>query len=268
MSSTLFVSDLDGTLLTSAGRITERTRAAVLAVRQGGHTFAIATSRPVRDVRQVALALDCSPIAICGNGSITYDFSAEHVVDYAAIPADEATTAVLALRATIPGVRFGAERYLEFLLEDAFALTADLRSPARITRALEDELDGRGIGKLIVQAPGDAAEYHALVRSVLPRGFETTYSTTMFCEVTRSGVDKASALARLSASLGVAREATVAFGDNHNDLPMLRWAAVAVAVGNGHPDVLAAAHHITATNDRDGVARWLEVELNRLASAG
>ena len=50
----------------------------------------------------------------------------------------------------------------------------------------------------------------------------------------------------------------VAFGDMPNDLPMLAWAGRAVAVANAHPEVLAVADEVTASNDEDGVALVLE----------
>jgi len=50
----------------------------------------------------------------------------------------------------------------------------------------------------------------------------------------------------------------IAFGDMPNDLPMLAWAGYAVAVANAHPDVIATADEVTASNDEAGVARVLE----------
>jgi hydroxymethylpyrimidine pyrophosphatase-like HAD family hydrolase len=50
----------------------------------------------------------------------------------------------------------------------------------------------------------------------------------------------------------------VAFGDYPNDLPMLEWAGHAVAVANAHPDVLAVADEVTASNEEDGVALVFE----------
>jgi hydroxymethylpyrimidine pyrophosphatase-like HAD family hydrolase len=50
----------------------------------------------------------------------------------------------------------------------------------------------------------------------------------------------------------------IAFGDMPNDLPMLAWAGQSVAVANAHPEVLAAADEVTASNDEDGVAQVLE----------
>lgn len=264
MSPVMFACDLDGTLLTSAGLITPRTRAAVRAVQDAGHLFVLATGRPVRDVLPIVRDLRCSPLAVCGNGSITYDFATQAVVDYAAIPEAALGGALATLRALVPDIRFGAERQLEFLLEEAFELPSELLAPALTGPDLAALLDVRGVGKLIVQAPGDAADYYDAVRAALPEGFEVTRSTSLFCEVTRTGVDKAAALGRLAASLGVPAHATVAFGDMPNDLPMLRWAAVAVAVANAHPEVSAAAQEHTATNDEDGVARWLQAALPML----
>lgn len=60
------------------------------------------------------------------------------------------------------------------------------------------------------------------------------------------------------ASLGIPAAETVAFGDMPNDVPMLEWAGHGVAVANAHPDALAAADEVTASNDEDGVALVLE----------
>ena len=75
-------------------------------------------------------------------------------------------------------------------------------------------------------------------------------------------MSKAAALAELCAELGIEATEVVAFGDYPNDLPMLEWAGYAVAVANAHPDVLAAADEVTASNADDGVA----VVLERLAA--
>ncbi len=254
----LIVSDLDGTLLDPAGQVSRRTRDAVRAVLEEGHLFAIATSRPVRDVRPIAEALGQQTLALCGNGSISYDFACDEVVDYQPLLREAVAEALSAIRSVLPTAVFGAERRLDLVLEDGFVLgpefcPADVRTPV-----LETELDDRGFGKLIVQAPGTAQDYHRTVRECLSSGFEVSFSTSAFCEVTRAGVNKATALHRLVRRLGIENRETVAFGDMPNDLPMLAWAGTAVAVSNAHPDVLAAADEVTAANNDDGVARFLE----------
>ena len=80
-------------------------------------------------------------------------------------------------------------------------------------------------------------------------------------EIAAAGVSKATGLARLCGNLGIDPTEVIAFGDMPNDLPMLRLAGRAVAVANAHPEVLAAAHEITASNDEDGVAQRIEALL-------
>ena len=77
-------------------------------------------------------------------------------------------------------------------------------------------------------------------------------------EVSAAGVTKAFGLERLAAEHGISADEVMAFGDMPNDLPMLTWAGHAVAVANAHPDVLAIADEVTASNDDDGVAVVIE----------
>jgi hypothetical protein len=77
-------------------------------------------------------------------------------------------------------------------------------------------------------------------------------------EIAPRGASKASALAWLCERRGIAASEVAAFGDMPNDLPMLAWAGHAVAVANAHPEVIAAADEVTASNDEAGVARVLE----------
>ena len=85
-----------------------------------------------------------------------------------------------------------------------------------------------------------------------------TYSGALLVEISAAGVTKAFALAAHCAELGIRPEQVIAFGDMPNDVPMLRFAGLGIAVANAHPDALAAADEITASNDEDGVALALE----------
>ena len=96
-------------------------------------------------------------------------------------------------------------------------------------------------------------------RSVVPGELASlTEAGIGFVEVCPSGTDKGSGLSRLADRLGVRRDEVMVFGDAVNDLPMFEWAGHAVAVIGAHPDVKAAADEVTAGNDEDGVAIYLE----------
>jgi hypothetical protein len=77
-------------------------------------------------------------------------------------------------------------------------------------------------------------------------------------QVMHPQVSKAVALSLVCERLGVGRDETMAIGDNANDVGMLRWARVGVAVGNAVPAALAAADYVTATNDADGAAHAVQ----------
>ena len=91
-----------------------------------------------------------------------------------------------------------------------------------------------------------------------------TTSGAPFVELTPAGADKGAALARLAAELRIDASEVVAFGDNHNDLTMLRWAGRAVAMGNAVEAAKEAADEVTAHHADDGVALVVEAILNTL----
>ena len=98
----------------------------------------------------------------------------------------------------------------------------------------------------------------ALAGHVGPLG-DITYSTNDgLIEISPVGVSKAIGVEEVARPLQIAAQDVVAFGDMPNDVPMLRWAGHGVAMGNAHPEAIAAADEVAAGNDDDGVARVLE----------
>lgn len=72
------------------------------------------------------------------------------------------------------------------------------------------------------------------------------------------GVSKQTALEVVASKLGVTREEIMAVGDHRNDIEMIEWAGLGVAMGNALPEVLAIADHVTGTQAEDGVAQAIE----------
>ena len=85
-----------------------------------------------------------------------------------------------------------------------------------------------------------------------------TKSLPMFCEIAHPGVNKGTALAFLAGHLGIPREETVAIGDGLNDLEMIQWAGLGIAMGNAPQEVKAAAGWVTGPFQEDGAAGALE----------
>ena len=88
---------------------------------------------------------------------------------------------------------------------------------------------------------------------------DITHSTNNgLIEIVPLGISKATAVQEVAAPLDIAADDVVAFGDMPNDVPLLIWAGHSVAMGNAHPEAVAAANEVTAANTDDGVARVLE----------
>ncbi len=103
------------------------------------------------------------------------------------------------------------------------------------------------------------------VKRKLP-GYEAVLSTPTLLEVTAGGVNKGTALRWMADYLDVPIEATIAFGDQHNDVDMIRTAGFGVAMGNAVDAVKQVAKHVTAHHKEDGVAVVLESLFSLAAS--
>ncbi len=253
----LVATDLDGTLLRPDGAVTARARAALRAARARGIAVVLVTGRPPRGVRRLGLA-DCAELAVCANGALLYDLVADRLLDERPIPGAVAARLVADLRRAAPGVVFAGEYGLSFCREPGYPPGDPLDERDGV---VEDALRfaDRGLAKLLVRHPQMAQKLVLpLATAVAGDDAVVTRSGLELLEISAAGVTKASALEGVCNKFGVAAADVVALGDMVNDLPMLRWAGRAVAVASAHPDVLAAADEVTASNADDGVAAYLE----------
>ncbi len=262
----LIASDVDGTLLDDDENVTARTRDAVQAAVAGGTRFVLATGRPPRWIGQVVDALGFAPMAVCANGAVLYDPSADRIISARTLSADVlAELAEIATRA-IPGAGLAVERVGRSAHDAAtpqFVSAPGYEhawlNPDHTEVSLQDVLSAPAV-KLLIRKPGArSADMAATLAQHIGVEGEITYSTNNgLIEIVPMGISKASGVEELAHPLGIAAEDVVAFGDMPNDVPMLSWAGHGVAMGNAHPEVLAIANEVTAPNTSDGVARVLE----------
>jgi HAD superfamily hydrolase (TIGR01484 family) len=180
------------------------------------------------------------------------------VVETFLLEAEVARQVAADLRAEIPGVVFAAEHHERaFAHEVAYVPRWDSGDP-RIT-ATVDELLTDDVVKLLARHPtlGPHEFLEQAARAVGDACTVTHSSSDGLVEISAAGVSKATGLALVCSQLGVPQDKVVAFGDMPNDLPMLEWAGLGIAVANAHPSVLAAADEATGSNDDDGVAEVL-----------
>ncbi|MCW2601344.1 MAG: HAD-superfamily hydrolase, subfamily [Frankiales bacterium] len=250
--------DLDGTIVRSDGTISARTRAAIGAVEDAGATFVMVTGRPTRWMKVVAEQTGHHGIAVCANGALVYDLHAEQVMESFLLSAHVGRQVAAALRDKIPGIAFAVERLdLPFAHEPSYKPRWDSADP--LTQGPVEELLSADVVKLLARHEElGSDDLLATAQAVVGDAATLTHSSgDGLLEISAAGISKATGLAMLAAERGVSAEDVVAFGDMPNDLPMLTWAGLGVAVANAHPSVLEAADEVTSSNDDDGVAEVL-----------
>ena len=154
----------------------------------------------------------------------------------------------------------GLVTYLGEHVISAFPMDEFIEIEARINgmpvRHVENFLDfvDFSINKCLMTAPPEKAQvYERQLQEKLGNVASIYRSEPYFIEIMPHNVTKATALERILEALGMKRENMVCCGDGFNDIAMIRYAGVGVAMGNAQPVVKEAADYITATNDQDGV---------------
>lgn len=263
---TLYITDLDGTLLRSDGSLSKFTASAVNSLIGKGMVFSYATARSYVSASRVTAGLCESLPVIIFNGTFILDFSTGRMLRSCYFSAEEARSIVEALtdggvypfvhRMTDEGEEFD---YIEERLSRGAAAFAEERrsDPRRRPVNGPDGLAGEGIFHFTCI---DERERLAPLYEALRERFECVfyldpYSREYWLEVQPRGATKAEAVLYLKDALGCDR--VVCFGDGVNDLSMFEVSDECYAVESACEEVKKRATAVIGSNDEDGVAKWL-----------
>jgi Cof subfamily protein (haloacid dehalogenase superfamily) len=264
----MLASDLDGTLLRSDGTVSARNRAALHAAFDAGLLVAFVTGRPPRWLDEIADATGHLGVAVGANGAVLYDLAAEQIISSHALAPPELAALTGELRAAFPEVQFAVEYGYSFAAEPGYVhdwainpVTDRRGQPIAppVVADLASIISRPGVKLLAKDRGADADEFMASVDALLAGRASVTHSSTFgLLEIAAAGVTKATGLAELAASHGIAPDEVAAIGDMPNDVPMLEWAGASYAVANAHPAALAAADEVLGSNDDDAVAGLID----------
>ncbi|MFL4905499.1 Cof-type HAD-IIB family hydrolase [Streptomyces sp. MMS24-I2-30] len=264
----LIATDLDGTLLRDDKSVSPRTVAALAAAEEAGIEVFFVTGRPARWMDVVSDHVHGHGLAICGNGAAVVDLhggpGAHRFVKVRELARENALDAVRLLRDAAPGTVYAVEQTYGFHQEPDYPYlhieVPDSLLPAERLLAAGGPGGSEPVLKILAYHPDlDPDAFLTLARlAVGERATVTRSSPSALLELSGPGVSKASTLALCCAERGISPEEVVAFGDMPNDVEMLTWAGRSYAMGNAHPDVIAAASGRTDGNNDDGVAAVIE----------
>jgi len=275
--STLVVSDLDGTLLDSHKRLTVRSAGILNEFIAGGGAFTVATARFPPGCADRIAGLDLRLPAVVMNGAATYSFAGRrfervHPIPEAAVARVERAVAargagafVYALDGRTLAVGCSRGDDLEWTQYNSAASRAEYGEPRRLGP------DGwtRAGAVVYIAVVGDDAQLAEVlgdidgISGVRPIPYRNVYTGRDCLELAAEGTGKAEAVRELASDLGA--DALVVFGDNLNDVDMMRLADLSFAPANAAPEALAVADEVIPSNDEDGVAVTVRDRLLRPA---
>ena len=253
----LIALDLDGTLLTHDKLISSPNRAAVRRAIDAGIAVVLASGRMHEATVRYAHMLDMAantPV-VSYNGGLVRTVGG-YTLSHRPVPPEVADYLIA----------FTRERglHLNYYLNDTLYVTGmDEWSVLYNSRTGSVPVAVGDLGKFAGQSPtkliiiGSNATTDDLLGPMRDHFGSSLYVTKTddeYLEFMNADASKAAALEVAANFLGIPQSASAAFGDNQNDIPMLKWAAWGVAMANARPEVKLAAQEVGLSADEDGVA--------------
>ncbi|HEY8910747.1 MAG TPA: Cof-type HAD-IIB family hydrolase [Desulfosporosinus sp.] len=262
MAIRLVAMDLDDTLLRDDWTISPRVLKAIQKAKEQGVKMTIATGRMSISARPYAEQLGLDVPVITYHGAMIQQALSGEILFRRVIPSALATEIVR----YVSGQGIYVQVYLkdrvisEVLNEwsEEYERIASVRiEKADLAALLAQEPEG--VEKILLMAKeSDLDQVAPVLRKLYGEKVHLTKSKPCFLEMTDCSVNKGVALAALAERLGIAQKDVMAIGDSFNDLEMIKYAGVGVAMGNARAEIKEHANIITASNEEDGVAEAIE----------
>lgn len=255
--------DLDGTLLNSQKEIGERTKSVLKKCVALGHKLVIATGRPYRASKTYYTELELTSPMVNFNGAhVHHPKNQDFVTFHSPIP-KEIAFSILDICS-----KYHIKNVLTEVIDEVFIETYDPDLVAAFGMRLSDltigpihqtlkadptcvllNIEQKQVDFLIKELDSEHAEI------IEQRSWG---APSEFIEIIKKGTNKATGLEKVAEFLKIPMERIIAFGDEENDVEMLREVGTGVAMGNARDFVKEAAHFTTSSNDEEGIADFLD----------
>ena len=256
----LIASDLDGSLLNEKRELTDFTKEIVRRAVAQGKIFLMATGRSftgsVRFAKEVGLDLPM----LCFNGSLVKLGLTKKMLFEHKVKAETAQKVLSFAREKGYHLQYYIGDEVYCYAKNKYTELYKERIGVEVTALGEDfyKLKEAPYKLLIALEPLDQLPICKIVQEAFKDSLEVTPSSEDYLELMEPGVNKWSTLKFIAESYGIKPEEIMSFGDSGNDLTMVKYAGLGVAMGNAHENIKEAAKLIAASNEEDGVAKEVE----------
>ncbi len=260
MKYKLIAVDVDGTLLDSSDRITEKTKDAIRLCKEMGVIFTISSGRPVQGVEKLNKILNLDTPFITYNGAMVVLGKSKRILYEQKLSASNANSVIKL------GDKWGPTM---FVWADNILYSNDINERTKNYSKLANtepvffkdltEITGNGVSKVLWYDEIDNINrFNDKVGKYISNEINYHTSKPMFLEFVDKNASKAIAMEKIGEHYKITRDEMIAIGDGLNDLSMIEYAGLGIAMGNAHESVKNKAQYITLSNDEEGVAYAIE----------
>ncbi|WP_458414353.1 Cof-type HAD-IIB family hydrolase [Schinkia sp. CFF1] len=263
MKPHLIAVDLDGTLLKDNKTISKRTLDTIKHVREQGHQVMIATGRPFRASQIYYKQMKLTTPIVNYNGAYIH-----HPKDPAWGTFHSPLELRVARRIIDTCDKYNIRNIMAQVKDHVFLQNYDeaimgfvsFGNPKIHTGQVRENLKSEPTSILIHSEEGEIDTIREQLSKEVGSYIEhrTSGSPWNIIEIIKAGINKAIGVKKVAEFFEIPNDRVIAFGDEDNDLEMLRYAKYGVAMGNAIDKVKSVAYDVTKTNEEDGIADYLE----------
>ncbi|HJJ12300.1 MAG TPA: Cof-type HAD-IIB family hydrolase [Clostridiaceae bacterium] len=283
----LITVDLDGTLLNKYGEVSEYTKNIIKKVTDQGILVVLASGRISESVLTIAKEIGANKYYISGNGSVLYDMQKKEIIYEKYLSKEkvlelielceknsiyyniytESSVIAKSLNYNVAFYNYentkkSSDKKTEINIVDDvynYIKTLNTNKFLKMTICDENKIVFSSILRKVKDIPGiDVLEVSHMSKKKIKMGTKEVSVGYYYTEVSSKNVDKWYAIEEIMKKENIAKEEVISFGDNNNDILMIKNAGLGVAMGHSNEQVKKVAKFVTQTNDEDGVAKALE----------
>jgi len=262
----MLVLDVDGTLVGSDKQISENTKRAIIEAQKRGKTVAIASGRSIAGIRKTAsnialeqyggyvIAYNGTTVVNCKTGECIYNqMVPQEMVKPVYEAAKKAGVGIVVYNDNTKEMVSG-NGLNEYIKADAMACDVTINEAHDFVKAVNFPFNKF----LLSGTPAYMAEVEKIMDKEFGDRLNVFRSDPFYVELLPRYVDKGVAVEKLVKHLEIPREKVICIGDSYNDMPMLRFAGMGVAMGNAQQEVKEMADYVTLSNDEDGIVNVID----------
>ena len=283
----LITVDLDGTLLNNYGEVSEYTKNIIKKVTDQGILVVLASGRISESVLTIAKEIGANKYYISGNGSVLYDMQKKEIIYEKYLSKEkvlelielceknsiyyniytESSVIAKSLNYNVAFYNYentkkSSDKKTEINIVDDvynYIKTLNTNKFLKMTICDENKIVFSSILRKVKDIPDiDVLEVSHMSKKKIKMGTKEVSVGYYYTEVSSKNVDKWYAIEEIMKKENIAKEEVISFGDNNNDILMIKNAGLGIAMGHSNEQVKKVAKFVTQTNDEDGVAKALE----------